>query len=540
MRIHRFLCALDAKTLITGSCLASKEAMRMYTAMILSNMPATREAMLAARHPAGCLVASPFELPPVALVGGMTQLVRAARRQCVTLSVMPTATCVARALVASLIDEQRKRKSQPTKKRSAVAIFYNISWLGRSQPLCVKGKRLVEAANSVFFQTFKSDFLPMWYHQSAAGHRVSRLDLAQHQELHGNNPALVLCRALPDIESLRVQRLVLSGNLFGVMTLRQAAALCGKEAVDIMDMGAEDAAKMLTMARVSAQAAQVLAYNLGAQTRRMHVDAVCRRLMQPRCAGETDEQAISRLPKTATHLMLCVACRRVANACQDGSGKDCAFNEIGVFFRFYARVPFSTCNACFAPVPGVSCSMLKVDGEVADGHLRCAKRSSAALRTALHLEEESRSASCKRAQTCTDMVQFDANGMTSRLRRDVRAVYDQTGAALACGDQPLVTVRVVGRVVGVFNQFYSLCSYCGCICTVDQNNRYGSEICCLRCDFSMLYRVRTVHSTGTPLGLSLSTHAAPSPFHSCVRGLACLVYFCVFVRAGQASTRGCE
>lgn len=339
MRIYRFLCALDAKTLITGSCLASKEAMRMYTAMILSNMPATREAMLAARHPAGCLVASPFELPPVALVGGMTQLVRAARRQCVTLSVMPTVTCVARALVASLIDEQRKRKNQPTKKRSAVAIFYNISWLGRSQPLCVKGKGLVEAANSVFFQTFRSDFLPMWYHQSAAGHRVSRLDLAQHQELHGNNPALVLCRALPDTESLRVQRLVLSGNLFGVMTLRQAAALCGTEAVDIMDMGAEDAAKMLTMARVSAQAAQVLAYNLGAQTRRMQVDAVCRRLMQPRCAGETDEQAISRLPKTATHLMLCVACRRVANACQDGSGKDCAFNEIGAFFDCCPR-PF--------------------------------------------------------------------------------------------------------------------------------------------------------------------------------------------------------
>lgn len=88
------------------------------------------------------------------------------------------------------------------------------------------------------------------------------------------------------------------------------------------------------------------------------------------------------------------------------------------------------------------------------------------------------------------MVQFDANGMTSRLRRDVRAVYDQTGAALACGDQPLVTVRVVGRVVGVFNQFYSLCSYCGCLCTVGQNNRYGSEICCLRCDFNMLYRDR--------------------------------------------------
>jgi hypothetical protein len=72
-----------------------------------------------------------------------------------------------------------------------------------------------------------------------------------------------------------------------------------------------------------------VAYNLGANTRRMQVDAVCARLMQPRKPGETDEEAIARLPKTATHMMLCVECRRVANACQNGSGKDVTFNELG-------------------------------------------------------------------------------------------------------------------------------------------------------------------------------------------------------------------
>lgn len=130
--------------------------------------------------------------------------------------------------------------------------------------------------------------------------------------------------------------------------------------------------------------------------------------------------------------------------------------------------------------------MLKVDCEVSDGHMRCARRSSAALRTALQQEENSRSNN--RALTSTAIVQFDTNGMVSRLRRDVKAVYDQVGGAVACGDQPLVSVRLVGRVINVFRQFYSLCCYCGCICTVEQNNRYGSEICCLRCDLKMLYR----------------------------------------------------
>jgi hypothetical protein len=33
-----------------------------------------------------------------------------------------------------------------------------------------------------------------------------------------------------------------------------------------------------------------------------------------------------------------------------------------------------------------------------------------------------------------------------------------------------------------------LCSYCGGLCNVEQRNRYGSEICCMRCDFKMIHR----------------------------------------------------
>lgn len=471
MRIHRLMCTLDVKTLLADSGSASKETARMYTAVILSNMPATREAMLAAGHPAGHLVVSPFEPPPVALVAAMTQILRAAKRLCGQPN-MPNAKWFAHDLLASLNDENKKRKGSSKSKASTVPIVYTNSWLGRSQPLCVKGQRLIEAASSVFFQSFKSEFLPMWYYESTRGHRVSRLDRAQHRELHMNNPALMLCRELPDAESLRIQSLALRDKRFGIMTLSQAASLLGitksnasgKGCCEITELSAEEAAKILTLARVSSGAAHLVAYNLGANTRRMQVDAVCARLMQPRKPEETDEEAIARLPNTATHMMLCVECRRVANACQNGSGKDVTFNELGI-----------------------RSSMLRVEGDLKDGHMRCAKRSSAALRTALQLEEDSRCASEKQ-QNSTSIVQFDTNGMVSRLRRDVKAVYDQVGAAKACGDQPLVCVPVVGRVISVFNQFYALCSYCGGLCNVEQSNRYGSEICCMRCDFKMLHR----------------------------------------------------
>lgn len=337
MRIHRVLSTLDAKALLSDSETASKETARMYTAVILSNMPATREAMLAAGHPAGHLVVSPFELPPVALVAAMTQMLRAARQLCACQPVMPSAKWVAHGLLVSLNAENKKRKAANKNKAATVPIVYASSWLGRSQPLCVKGQRLIEAATAIFFQSFKSEFLPMWYYQSTQGHRVSRLDRAQHKELHTNNPALVLCRTLPDEESLRVQRRALRDQRFGIMTLGQAFELLGiskppaseKGGCDIMEMNACDAAKILTLARVSSGTARLVAYNLGAGTRRLQVDAVCDRLMQPRLPGETDDQAVARLPKTSTHMMLCVECRRVANACQIGAGKDCTFNEIG-------------------------------------------------------------------------------------------------------------------------------------------------------------------------------------------------------------------
>ena len=106
------------------------------------------------------------------------------------------------------------------------------------------------------------------------------------------------------------------------------------------------------------------AYDLGPRTRVAQATALCRRLRIVLAPGESAvDAATRRLPAHATNLYICNECRRVVNACQTASGKDLSFNELGL----------------------VS-SMLRVEGDVCDGVLRCSKRSSAALRAAVSLE----------------------------------------------------------------------------------------------------------------------------------------------------------
>jgi hypothetical protein len=474
--MYRLLCTFDSKLLVSESGSISKEIVRLYTAVLLSNMPATRQAMWEAKHPAGHLVVSSLELPPVPLVAAMTKVSQYGIHSLLHKPVFPTVLRLAQELAALFSEEKRRRKTLKNKARSLSSLVYNKSWIGRSRPLCFNGKRLTEAANALFFESFKSQFVPMWHYQLAQGHRISRLDIAQHRHLHDDNPAARLCNSLPHEQSLKVQKIALTDKRFGIMTLTHAMQVLGVPPCsadgattnNLLDMQAEDVAKILTMARSAAAASKIIAYNLGEETRRKQINAMCRRLTQPRLLGETDEQAVARLPKTATHLLVCVECHRVANAVQDGSGSNVPFNEIGA----------SSC-------------MLKVDAELADAHLRCSKRPSAAIKNAMQMEEDSRCMSCSRQQVSTAVVRFDANSTISKMRRDAKTVYDQNGAALSCVGQPLVVVPVVARAVKVFNTFYSICAYCGCICTVEERHRYGSEICCTRCDFQMLYPLKT-------------------------------------------------
>lgn len=483
-RIHRtILATIEAKRLLCDGYSASKEAMRCYLAHILTNLPATREAMHTASHPAGSLIASPFELAPVSMQAAMKHLVTAG----VHVGRSGTSMNVIEMLQTSFSEDQRRNKNRgnsasdgsnaftPSQNHNAIA--YTPSWLGRSQPLSTRGPTLVSTANALFFDVFRSAFVPLWHEFHRRGHRLSRLDTAQFKTLVATNPLRMLLETLDDDRRLQVIRSAILDHAAELRTPRQVAERLGitmpppstRGVIDLLECEPESAAAVLLYAQVAAQRNHILAYDLGSKTRAMQIRALARRLMIPNASTLSEEEILKQLPPATHKLFLCVECKRVANAVQANVGKVCPFNELGL-----------------------ASAMLRVDGEVKDGHMRCAKRSSAALRTAITLECEAAAhmRGDSTALTSTAMVVYDHASMTTKLRRDTKSSFEQTGPATACGDQPMVTVPLLGKVVKVYGQFYALCSICACVCIVKSDNRFKGEICCLRCDAVMLTRDR--------------------------------------------------
>ena len=160
--------------------------------------------------------------------------------------------------------------------------------------------------------------------------------------------------------------------------------------------------------------------------------------------------------------------------------------------------------------------------------MRCAKRSSAALRTAMTLEASATDAQIdglpiadslripsdlnpvsvvlatgkcapvnrKRAKTDSDPGVYGSEkdhsasklaSEVAKLRRDVKNALEQTKHSPSCGDAPLVRVGILGRAVRIYGEWVSLCTTCGCLCSIASSTRFGGDICCGRCDFAMLF-----------------------------------------------------
>ena len=160
--------------------------------------------------------------------------------------------------------------------------------------------------------------------------------------------------------------------------------------------------------------------------------------------------------------------------------------------------------------------MLEIDGDVRCGHMRCAKRSSAALRTAVALEAAAEALQVekhelqakpvlppdlrpvsvvhtmkrKRPSTSTtpdaDEGRGDSSSEVAKFRRDIKNSFEQHERAVSCGDVPLVRIPILGRVVRMFGDWLALCSFCGCVTKVLPTSRFRGDLCCTRCDFALM------------------------------------------------------
>ena len=510
----------DFKAIVQKAPNAVKETIRLHLAATFIPDCATLEAMRHTRQPTGQLCVPPVALPHASLSAAMHRMAGAGA------DMVALRESAAVAIKRHLVSEPRSRKKPEARagrhaKHEPEALSYSSSWLGgRSGPSVLATRPAVQVVSGLLSASYRSIFIPFWLHGNHHGHRASRLDSAQFAALHNLSAAHRMCTLLPAEDFQKAERLALGCADASLLTVAQACALLGTRAdgasaapglpcsaasravqeaeVDVMNLQANEAALLMAFTRIAALRSTMLSYDLGAQTRRKQSLAICQRLLLPLAPGEDPCVAVqTRLPKHATVLYCCSECRRVVNSVQDNTGKDHAFNELGL-----------------------SASMLAIDSGACRGHMRCAKRSSAALRTAVALETSAeqtrleqldpvpspqlpqdlrpatvvatmctgakRKASASASVPASAAALRDSSSEVAKFRRDLKSCFEQGQQATSCGDVPLVCVPILGRAIRVFGSWYALCSMCGTLARVAPASRFRDEICCLRCDFAML------------------------------------------------------
>ena len=521
LRALRVQTHQDFKELVHKVPTAIKEAIRLHLAAVYVLDCATLDAMRHTRQPTGQLGIPPLALPHPSLAAAMHRMA-AAGASMLTHRESPSA-----AIQRHLVSEPRSRKKSDARhsarhpKHEAEPLSYCSSWLGgRSGPLGVTVRSSAQVVSGLLSASYRSVYIPFWLHGNHHGHRASRLDSAQYAALHNCSAAHQMCTLLSDEDFRLAERAAIGAPDASLLTVSEACALLNirpsadeppgvpcsassrvvQEAeADVMNLCARDAALLIAFARIATLRATMLSYDLGEGTRLRQARAVCQRLMLSLAPGEDPCEAVrTRLPQHATVLYCCSECRRVVNSVQDNTGKEQPFNEIGL-----------------------SASMLAIDGDLCSGHMRCAKRSSAALRTAVALEAAAETLEleqmnpvadpllpvdlrpativatmCKSgkrkggpgaasASSSTSALR-DSSSEVAKFRRDLKSCFEQGQEATSCGDVPLVRVPILGRAIRLFGNWYALCSMCGALARVTPAARFGGDICCLRCDFAML------------------------------------------------------
>ena len=359
--------ANDFRDLVHHCPTTIKEVMRLHLGTLLAEDAATLEALALNNMPAGQLSLPPRTVAPTCLQAAMQALAGAGE----DLATLPDAAIVD-TINAHLTSEPRSRKKtmpRPAFKlltttnsngRTTAPLSYCCSWLGgRCGPSAAAMCSATTVVSSLLYASFRADYVPFWLHSNHHGLRASRLDSAQYRALHERSPAHAMCTLIDERTALRVQRLALTVSHASLLTVSEALALmnvspriadvpdydddespenvatssASSRAVQeaeraVLSLNAREAAMIMLFARCCALRSQLLSFDLGATTRETQAKAVCKRLLITPNEGETHEQAaLHRLPDHCTHLFACSECRRIANARQDGSGKDVPFNE---------------------------------------------------------------------------------------------------------------------------------------------------------------------------------------------------------------------
>ena len=488
--------------LVAGATTATREAMRRLLLTTVACIPAVARALALGGHPIRMLNAPPLCAPAPGL------------EACAECFAVATATLLdhpSTELADALTHAFDQPLPSPRQK-------YDAGWLGKGSAPVGPVLPFVQTAGAVYAQAFRARFLPLWLHAFGHGHPVPRLEAVYHTALHALNSATHLVAELDEPTALRLQRLAVGHVSSGLLGAEDAARLLGlpqalleqplaelehapTAAADADDDGSDatpeeeddthgrSVAMALSWARAAWLSEKVLVFELGPRTTGMQVLAILRRLCHTdRLAealalplselGRRKDEFLTNLPEQSTHLQACLSCGHVANPIVNDAKPGQHFDDVG------AAIAMNT-TGC---IPG------RADYGIQ--YLRCAKRASAALRTAVLYEASSMNAAVE--QHPADLAAAEGNiatagkqratasGVGARAKRDAKGALEQRCGPKGCGDDPLLVLPLVGRCIALRGVKYALCAFCAAGVRVEPKHRAGGEICCLRCDGRLL------------------------------------------------------
>lgn len=342
---------------------------------------------------------------------------------------------------------------------------------------------LISFTERVFTTCFQINYVPYWLSVAMYDARPQRINSIQHQLFHRDLNAAykLITEHITSTEWYRIKNMTYTNAHLCVSDLKTACSALGVNAEFrtfsggrnnglrqnqydeniVKSLDSKTLAKVLAMGTVAAACEKLLVVDMGQETRRRQVAAL---IMRHRF--ESEEELFTQR-RHLFHISVCTCCMKVANCVAptyvDFDSEVFDFQKVGVFKTCVYGDGISTPTKLYCgvrPTSSTSKSMTDTDRS----------------------EVERNIMSTDSSKHADDLVKMGHDGtIASKMRRDAKRAMRQTERVVVCGQEPMFTMDILGKIVRIESNWYALCEFCGNFMTVHSHNRYAGSLCCLHC-----------------------------------------------------------
>ena len=348
---------------------------------------------------------------------------------------------------------------------------------------------LIGFTKRFFSDSYMSNHMSYWIAMFASGFRPQHLNFEQSRVLHYDmNEAFCLLKthyteqlwresmawinksvSNPIATIIEVVDQVLADNGKPPLVINSAASfnvrsISGRlNAIDetiYETLTPKELATVVLRGVIAEIAEKLVVIELPTDTKQMQTSALIKRYKH----ASSDEMF---LHNKQTHLQICTCCWRVCN---------CVAPRIA---------PLDTSHKAYIQV-----GTYKTNLDTYNGKIYCASKKQPSKKMSDSMAVESNQMFKRAHQNLqSDTYNFSEQikeikhdgAIAARMRRDAKRNMHDYGSDLSCGDYPLFSLNLVGRMVYTCGDWYTLCAYCSNVMIVQQGSWYSKYPCCQHC-----------------------------------------------------------